>query len=75
MASRARPLLFPRDLRRRYRTITHGVGVRLYDTDGREEIDADSGAISVVSPPLTVTADVDEIVARLGRALDDARPR
>jgi adenosylmethionine-8-amino-7-oxononanoate aminotransferase len=49
MASQTRPALFPRDLRRRYRTISHGIGLRLYDTEGREYIDADSGAISVVS--------------------------
>lgn len=49
MASPPRTQLFPRDLKRHYRTITHGIGIRLYDTEGREYLDADSGAISVVS--------------------------
>src|SRR6185437_13303854 len=49
VASPPRTSLFPRDLKRHYRTISHGVGIRLYDTEGREYLDADSGAISVVS--------------------------
>ncbi len=43
------PRRFPPDLRRRYRTIVRGEGIRLWDTEGREYIDGDSGAISVIS--------------------------
>jgi adenosylmethionine-8-amino-7-oxononanoate aminotransferase len=40
---------FPQDVRRDYRTARRGQGIRLWDTEGREYIDADSGAISVIS--------------------------
>jgi adenosylmethionine-8-amino-7-oxononanoate aminotransferase len=43
------PRQFPQDVRREYRTIRRGAGIRLWDTEGREYIDADSGAISVAS--------------------------
>jgi adenosylmethionine-8-amino-7-oxononanoate aminotransferase len=45
----AAPRLFPQNLRRSYRTIVRGEGIRLWDSEGREYIDGDSGAISVVS--------------------------
>lgn len=40
---------FPQDVRRTYRTAVRGQGIRIWDTEGREYIDADSGAISVIS--------------------------
>ena len=40
---------FPQDVRRAYRTARRGEGIRIWDTDGREYLDADSGAISVIS--------------------------
>lgn len=40
---------FPQDVRRAYRTARRGEGIRIWDTEGREYIDADSGAISVIS--------------------------
>lgn len=40
---------FPQDVRREYRTARRAEGIRIWDTDGREYIDADSGAISVIS--------------------------
>lgn len=40
---------FPQDARRAYRTARRGDGIRIWDTEGREYIDADSGAISVIS--------------------------
>jgi adenosylmethionine-8-amino-7-oxononanoate aminotransferase len=40
---------FPQDVRRTYKTAQRAQGIRIWDTDGREYIDADSGAISVVS--------------------------
>src|SRR3954471_13273120 len=43
------PRQFPQDVRRQYRTIVRGSGIRLWDSEGREYIDADSGAISVIS--------------------------
>ena len=52
------PSLFHQNLRRSYRTITHGKGIRLWDDAGREYIDGDSGAISVVS----IGHGVDEVV-------------
>lgn len=39
--------LFPRDSARDYPVIVRGEGIRFWDSDGREYIDADSGAISV----------------------------
>jgi adenosylmethionine-8-amino-7-oxononanoate aminotransferase len=41
--------IIPRDLTRRYPTIVRGEGIRLWDDEGREYIDADSGAISCIS--------------------------
>jgi adenosylmethionine-8-amino-7-oxononanoate aminotransferase len=43
------PRQFPQDVRRDYRTIVRGSGIRVWDSEGREYIDADSGAISVIS--------------------------
>ena len=40
---------FPQDVRRAYRTAQRANGIRIWDTEGREYIDADSGAISVIS--------------------------
>jgi adenosylmethionine-8-amino-7-oxononanoate aminotransferase len=40
---------FPQDARRAYRTARRGDGIKIWDTEGREYIDADSGAISVIS--------------------------
>lgn len=50
--------LFPRDITRRLRRIERAEGIRLFDESGHEIIDADSGAISVIS----VGHGVDEIV-------------
>jgi adenosylmethionine-8-amino-7-oxononanoate aminotransferase len=36
-------------VRREYRVARRGEGIRIWDTDGREYLDADSGAISVIS--------------------------
>jgi adenosylmethionine-8-amino-7-oxononanoate aminotransferase len=44
-----RPRLFPRDVTRSLRKIVRAEGIRLWDSDGNEFIDADSGAISVIS--------------------------
>jgi adenosylmethionine-8-amino-7-oxononanoate aminotransferase len=41
--------VFPRDLTRRYPVAVRADGIRIYDADGREYIDAASGAVSVVS--------------------------
>lgn len=59
--------LFPQNLRRSYRTITHGKGIRLWDTEGREYIDADSGAISVISIGHGVDEVVDAMAAQARR--------
>jgi adenosylmethionine-8-amino-7-oxononanoate aminotransferase len=40
---------FPQDVRRTYRMARRGQGIRIWDTDGREYLDADSGAIAVIS--------------------------
>jgi adenosylmethionine-8-amino-7-oxononanoate aminotransferase len=40
---------FPQDVRRTYRTARRAEGIRIWDTEGREYLDADSGAISVIS--------------------------
>jgi adenosylmethionine-8-amino-7-oxononanoate aminotransferase len=41
--------ILPRDFRKSYPRIERAEGIRLWDADGREYIDADSGAISVIS--------------------------
>jgi adenosylmethionine-8-amino-7-oxononanoate aminotransferase len=40
---------FPQDVRRAYRTARRAESIRIWDTDGRQYIDADSGVISVIS--------------------------
>ncbi len=58
---------FPQDVRRRYRTIARGQGIRIWDTEGREYIDADSGAISVISIGHGVSEVVDAMAEQAGR--------
>jgi adenosylmethionine-8-amino-7-oxononanoate aminotransferase len=62
----AGPRLFPQNLRRSYRTIVRAEGIRLWDSEGREYIDGDSGAISVVSVGHGV-ADVVDAMAEQAR--------
>ncbi len=40
---------FPRDLSRTYPTIVRGDGIYMYDDEGKEYLDAGSGAVSVIS--------------------------
>src|SRR3954454_3475827 len=49
MSTPTRPRMFGRDVYRANPVITHGEGIRLYDSDGHEYIDASSGAVSVIS--------------------------
>ncbi len=58
---------FPQDVRREYRTARRGQGIRIWDTEGREYIDADSGAISVVSIGHGVTEVADAMAEQAGR--------
>jgi adenosylmethionine-8-amino-7-oxononanoate aminotransferase len=62
-----RPRLFPQNLRRGYRTIVRAEGIRLWDSEGREYIDGDSGAISVVSVGHGVAEVVDAITEQARR--------
>lgn len=41
--------VFPRDVQRQFRVAVRGEGVWIWDREGRSYIDADSGAISVIS--------------------------
>lgn len=54
---------FPQDVRREYRIARRAEGLRIWDTEGREYIDADSGAISVISIGHGVT-EIAEAMAR-----------
>ncbi len=58
---------FPQDVRRTYRTAVRGKGIRIWDTEGREYIDADSGAISVISIGHGVTEVADAIAEQAAR--------
>ena len=58
---------FPQDVRRTYRTAARGQGIRIWDTEGREYIDADSGAISVISIGHGVTEVADAIAEQAAR--------
>ena len=59
---------FPQDVGRAYRTVSRGKGIRLWDTEGREYIDGDSGAISVISIGHGV-AEVAEAMAEQARRI------
>jgi adenosylmethionine-8-amino-7-oxononanoate aminotransferase len=59
--------ILPRDFRRTFPRIVRGEGIRLWDEDGREYIDADSGAISVISVGHGVTEVVDAMAAQARR--------
>jgi adenosylmethionine-8-amino-7-oxononanoate aminotransferase len=48
-ATDSRPTVFGRDLARRKPTIVRAEGIRLWDSDGKEYIDASSGAVAVIS--------------------------
>ena len=58
---------FPQDVRRAYRTAVRGKGIRIWDTEGREYIDADSGAISVISIGHGVTEVAEAIAEQAAR--------
>lgn len=58
---------FPQDVRRTYRTAVRGKGIRIWDTEGREYIDADSGAISVISIGHGVTEVAEAIAEQAAR--------
>jgi len=58
---------FPQDVRRAYRTARRAEGIRIWDADGREYIDADSGAISVISIGHGVAEVADAMAAQAAR--------
>ena len=58
---------FPQDVRRAYRTARQGRGIRIWDTEGREYLDADSGAISVISIGHGVAEIADAIAEQAAR--------